>query len=73
MGINADNRESIEEALEIAMEYGAIDGAHHKMWVIDQMVRSLCQEGEHPEWYAEWVEEHNRKATVFDWDEGIAP
>lgn len=34
-------RERIEKALEIAVGYGSIDGAHHKDWVIDQMVRAL--------------------------------
>ncbi len=29
------------KALEVASEYGSIDGDHHKMWVIDQMVRCL--------------------------------
>lgn len=28
-------------ALQIAEEYGSYDGGHHKMWVIDQMVRAL--------------------------------
>jgi len=32
---------NIEKALEIAVQYGGIDGAHHKTWVIDQMVRAL--------------------------------
>lgn len=31
----------IEKALEVANRYGGIDGGHHKMWVIDQMVRVL--------------------------------
>ena len=31
----------IAKALEFASEYGTVDGAHHKMWVIDQMVRAL--------------------------------
>lgn len=31
----------IEKALEIAVQYGGIDGDHHKRWVIDQMVRAL--------------------------------
>ncbi len=31
----------IEKALELALEYGGIDGEHHKCWVIDQMVRVL--------------------------------
>ena len=33
--------ERIEKALSIAIAYGGIDGAHHKDWVIDQMVRAL--------------------------------
>ena len=31
----------IERALEFAVKYGGIDGDHHKLWVIDQMVRAL--------------------------------
>lgn len=34
-------QERISAALEVAFAYGSIDGEHHKMWVIDQMVRSL--------------------------------
>lgn len=35
----ADQR--IGRALHYASEYAYIDGDHHKMWVIDQMVRAL--------------------------------
>lgn len=31
----------IKAALDIAINYGGIDGDHHKAWVIDQMVRAL--------------------------------
>lgn len=34
-------KKRIGKALEVAQQYGAIDGAHHKTWVIDQMVREL--------------------------------
>lgn len=34
--------ERIEAAIALAVEYGGIDGSHHKAWVIDQMVRALC-------------------------------
>lgn len=34
-------QERIEKALAIAVAYGGIDGAHHKDWTIDQMVRAL--------------------------------
>lgn len=33
--------EQIQEAINVAVQYGGIDGAHHKDWVIDQMVRRL--------------------------------
>lgn len=33
--------ERITKALEFAQKYGMDDGSHHKMWVIDQMVRAL--------------------------------
>jgi hypothetical protein len=73
---DAHNR--IDAALDIAHEYGQIDGAHHKAWVIDQMVRSLL--GEH---YNEWVhgycfdeateEQQDNDDPEYEWDEGIAP
>ncbi|WP_157249701.1 hypothetical protein [Nonomuraea typhae] len=33
--------ERIGKAIEIAVECGRFDGSHHKMWVIDQMLRIL--------------------------------
>lgn len=32
---------NVEKALELARAFGSIDGGHHKMWLIDQMVRVL--------------------------------
>ena len=39
--VAADADRRIGQALHYASEYAYIDGAHHKMWVIDQMVRAL--------------------------------
>lgn len=63
--------ERIRQALKIAMEYGPIDGGHHKAWVIDQMVRALTGDR-----YEEFVRE--AKAGVdgpetYSWEEGITP
>jgi hypothetical protein len=33
--------ERIKKALAIAVQFGGIDGAHHKDWTIDQVVRAL--------------------------------
>ena len=45
-------KERIKEALNLAWQYGQIDGSHHKMWVIDQMVRVLCEDEEE---YRKWL------------------
>ena len=50
----------IQKAIELILEYGPYDGAHHKMWVLDQVLRVL-------------LEEDYRKTVGVDWDEGIAP
>lgn len=66
--------DAIDEAVAVAERYGGIDGAHHKQWVIDQMLRALMS----PARYAEFV----RARTVGPkgepgyygpWDEGVAP
>ena len=67
--MSPDNR--IENAVRLALKYGTVDGAHHKMWVIDQMVRVLTG----PE-YGEFVRSHNKGEDgpdTYSWDEGIAP
>ena len=46
--------------MAIATDYAYIDGAHHKQWVITEMVKALI-----PDTYNEWAGD--------DWDKGIAP
>lgn len=61
----------IEVALEIALKYGQIDGAHHKTWVIDQIVRTLTGDR-----YAAVIAEANDGEDgpdTYEWDTGIAP
>lgn len=67
----AMKQDRIDRALSFAYGYGSIDGGHHKMWVIDQMVRALTGTG-----YAEWVRKHKLGEDgpdTYEWDEGIAP
>lgn len=53
--------ERVSLAANLALEYGYIDGSHHKQWLISQMLRTLLTEEE--------------EATLLDedWDDGIAP
>lgn len=65
-----EKEERIEKALSYAWRYGQIDGDHHKMWVIDQMVRALLGED-----YYEWVRTYETPDGIdyWEWDVGIAP
>lgn len=58
-------------ALEIALRYGGIDGAHHKAWVIDQMVRALT--GDEYEQFVADAKAGEDGPETYEWDEGIAP
>lgn len=61
----------VEAAIVLAMKYGGIDGGHHKMWVIDQMVRTLVGER-----YQQLVSEYEAGEDgpeTYEWDTGIAP
>lgn len=66
-----DSNERISKALEIAFQYGQIDGDHHKAWVIDQIVRVLTDIE-----YENWVKEYEydeEDDEYYDWNIGIAP
>jgi hypothetical protein len=63
--------ETILLALDIAEQYGQTDGAHHKAWVIDQMVLALTGND-----YGDWVAAYcygEDGADTYSWDEGVAP
>lgn len=64
--------ERINDALDLARRYSQIDGAHHKAWVIDQMVRALMTEDDYVRWVAEAKAGEDGPDT-YGWDEGIAP
>ena len=79
-GSEHDLTDRIRRALAIISEDGGIDGAHHKQWVLDQVVRALCAEpGEYPgnpRCYLKWVALHNDGEdgpNTYEWDEGIPP
>jgi hypothetical protein len=71
MGDHLTDAERIAAALDLIRSYGGIDGAHHKDWVLDQVVRALTGDG-----YAEWVRETKAGEDgpdTYNYDEGIAP
>lgn len=66
-----NDKERIEKAIRIAVEFGGIDGAHHKDWVIDQMVRVLAGDG-YEKLVAEACDGEDGPDT-YSWNVGIAP
>lgn len=65
--------EQKQAVLDLIDQYGTIDGAHHKQWLIDQIVRELTGED-----YDQWVEEYSDvdDPDYFapeEWSTGIAP
>lgn len=71
VALSGEQQAQVHAALEVARNHGNTDGAHHKAWVIDQMVRALTG----PD-YAAWVAAAkfgNDGPNTFGWDEGMAP
>lgn len=61
----------IGEAIDLAIQYGQIDGAHHKTWVIDQMVRILA--GSEYDEIIKHACSGEDGPNTYEWDTGIAP
>lgn len=64
-------KERIEKAIELAIQFGGIDGSHHKDWVIDQMVRTLA--GDRYEQIVKDACDGEDGPNTYEWNEGIAP
>lgn len=58
-------------AVEIAYQYGAVDGGHHKQWVIDQMCRALL--GEQYEAFVARFCHGEDGPDTYSYDDGIPP
>jgi hypothetical protein len=61
----------IQDAIDFIVKYGGIDGAHHKTWVLDQVVRILAEDR-----YEQIVKDAcagEDGPDTYEWDEGIPP
>lgn len=64
-------QQRIEVAINLAVQYGGIDGNHHKAWVIDQMVRVLA--GDNYKRIVADARNGNDGPETYEWDTGVAP
>lgn len=70
MQTQTDLTARLAAALDLITRFGGIDGAHHKQWVLDQVVRRLSHD------YEAWVrafEDGEDGPRTYEWDEGIVP
>jgi hypothetical protein len=62
---------TFKEAVTLIHQDGGVDGAHHKQWLLDQVVRTLMGDR-----YQAWVEAFCKGEDgpdTYAWDEGRAP
>jgi hypothetical protein len=65
--------ERIDGACDLIRDYGDIDGAHHKQWLLDQVLRMLCVDNDE---YSAWVAAYETGSDgpyTYEWDVGRAP
>lgn len=60
----------IQQALDLIKQCGGIDGAHHKQWLLDQVVRILSSN--YDLWVADYEYGEDGPQT-YEWDTGIIP
>lgn len=65
--ICTEMKDTINSVIDLAYQYAQIDGSHHKMWTIDQMLRKLLGNN-----YEHFVNEYENNGE-YTWDIGIAP
>lgn len=61
----------ISRALSVAYQFGQADGAEHRLWTIDQIVRALTGED-----YDIWIrryESPDGDEVLGRWETGVAP
>lgn len=63
--------EKVEKALDLGVQFGGIDGAHHKDWVIDQMIRILA--GDRYDEIVAASRAGEDGPNTYEWNVGIAP
>jgi hypothetical protein len=73
-GNGKELQQRIDDAIDVAFDYGQVVGEQHKLWVIDQMIRKLKGDIES---YTDFVREYEQPADdadgVYAWDIGEQP
>ncbi len=66
-------KEKLEKIEELVAEGASIDGAHHKQWYFNEIIKVITETDKK---YKKWVEKYESGSDgpqTYIWDEGIAP
>lgn len=70
-GLDVDGDDDLEsdinDAVDLILEMGSIDGADHKQWVLDQVLRILLRDN-----YDDTIE-RDELENESEWETGVAP
>jgi hypothetical protein len=61
----------IDQSVDLIAQYGGIDGAHHKTWLVDQILRSLLED-EYTKFVRQMCQGENDE-DYYEWNTGTAP
>ncbi len=64
--------DNLSPSLKLIWDYGGIDGAHHKQWLLDQILR-LQLGVMYPMWVDEYENLDENGDREYTWDVGSAP
>lgn len=65
------DRDTISVVVRLCEDALSTDGAHHKQWYLDQIVRKCLSEGDYEAWRNDMS--HTGDGDEISYDEGIAP
>jgi len=64
----------IEKIRELIWAHGGTDGAHHKQWLLNEiLLASFDSKDEYEEWIVKYEEPDEDGEPTYEWDRGIAP
>lgn len=66
-----EEMKKLKQIRELIEKYGEIDGAHHKQWVLTEIIKLLVPDFD--AWNVEMQAGEDGPETYSPWDEGIAP
>lgn len=72
-GNGKELQQRIEDAIDVAFDYGQFPGEQHKLWVIDQMVRKLRGEDDYQKFVREYEQPVDDEYAPVVWQLGEHP